>query len=63
MEAAVKFWVGWEKPQVVIRVEIVQVDLPTSSTCFQLLCLPCHYTTVKQFQSSVALQQMIMNLD
>ncbi|MED6258400.1 hypothetical protein ATANTOWER_006832 [Ataeniobius toweri] len=45
-----KFWVVWEKPMEGMRVEIMQADHPSSSTCFHILCLPCHYTTFEQFQ-------------
>ncbi|KAJ8333572.1 hypothetical protein SKAU_G00415800 [Synaphobranchus kaupii] len=49
LKELVKFWVGWEVPGEDMVVEIVNGQLPKSSTCFCTLCLPGHYTNFSQF--------------
>lgn len=45
----VKFWTGWEVPATEMKVEIVEAQFPTASTCFEKLRLPRHYTKYDTF--------------
>ena len=38
-----KFWTGWEVPTPLLKLEVVRVTHPTSSTCQDRLRLPSHY--------------------
>ncbi|KAL1006773.1 hypothetical protein UPYG_G00076890 [Umbra pygmaea] len=44
-----KFWIGWEVPSNTLKLEIVNSHgrnhLPTSSTCYERLRIPNHYTS------------------
>ncbi|XP_057676518.1 uncharacterized protein LOC130906327 isoform X2 [Corythoichthys intestinalis] len=53
LKKLVKFWVGWEVPLEEMRVEIVEGEFPTSSTCLRVLRLPGHYATFDDFQRSL----------
>ncbi|KAJ4946748.1 hypothetical protein JOQ06_008794 [Pogonophryne albipinna] len=49
----VKFWVGWELPMPDMQMEVIQGDHPTSSTCFHILRLPCHYSSYEQLHDNL----------
>ncbi|XP_057183745.1 uncharacterized protein LOC130550325 [Triplophysa rosa] len=48
-----RFWVGWERTEKNMAVEIVKSDLPRSSTCFCILRLPGHYTEFHSFSKDL----------
>ncbi|XP_073767217.1 uncharacterized protein isoform X2 [Danio rerio] len=48
-----KFWVGWERMEENMVVEIVKSDLPKSSTCFCVLRIPGHYSDYQSFVSDL----------
>ncbi|XP_077437384.1 uncharacterized protein LOC144061067 isoform X2 [Vanacampus margaritifer] len=49
LKRLLKFWVGWEIPMPDMKVEVVRAEHPTSSTCFQNLKLPGHYSHYTEF--------------
>ncbi|KAI4800295.1 hypothetical protein KUCAC02_013340 [Chaenocephalus aceratus] len=49
----VKFGVGWELPMPDMQMEVIQGDHPTSSTCFHILRLPCHYSSYEQLHDNL----------
>ncbi|XP_042610400.1 G2/M phase-specific E3 ubiquitin-protein ligase-like [Cyprinus carpio] len=49
LQQLVKFWVGWELPSAGMKVKVICADHPRSSTCFQILRLPGHYSTFQEF--------------
>nr|XP_055026707.1 uncharacterized protein LOC129416429 [Misgurnus anguillicaudatus]XP_055026708.1 uncharacterized protein LOC129416429 [Misgurnus anguillicaudatus] len=48
-----KFWVGWERMEANVAVEIVKSDFPKSSTCFCVLRLPGHYNDFQTFKKDL----------
>ncbi|XP_056585805.1 uncharacterized protein LOC130407137 isoform X1 [Triplophysa dalaica] len=48
-----RFWVGWERIEKNMGVEVVKSDLPRSSTCFCILRLPGHYTEFHSFSKDL----------
>ncbi|KAK2870672.1 hypothetical protein Q8A67_023199 [Cirrhinus molitorella] len=61
LKQLVKFWVGWEIPMASMKVEVVQAQYPTSSTCFRTLRLPGYYNSFREF--SVHLENCIATND
>ncbi|XDV35994.1 hypothetical protein PO909_005848 [Leuciscus waleckii] len=61
LQQLVKFWVGWELPSCGMKVEVVRSNHPRSSTCFQILRLPGHYSTFNEF--SMDLEACIATCD
>ncbi|XP_074498845.1 uncharacterized protein LOC141772085 [Sebastes fasciatus] len=53
LKSLIKFWIGWEVPATVMKVEIVEATLPTALTCFERLRLPRHYTAYKTFHQDL----------
>ncbi|XP_069382143.1 G2/M phase-specific E3 ubiquitin-protein ligase-like [Paralichthys olivaceus] len=53
LKSLIKFWIGWELPTTEMKVEVVEAALPTSSTCFEKLRLPRHYTTYQTFHQDL----------
>ncbi|XP_041841201.1 G2/M phase-specific E3 ubiquitin-protein ligase-like [Melanotaenia boesemani] len=49
LKALLKFWTGWELLPSELTLEIVNSDLPKSSTCFETLRLPAHYHDYQVF--------------
>lgn len=50
LKELLKFWTGWEIPSNDLQVEVMEGNLPRSSTCFQKLFIPAHYTCYSEFE-------------
>ncbi|XP_073718147.1 uncharacterized protein [Misgurnus anguillicaudatus] len=48
-----KFWVGWERMEANMAVEIVKSDFPKSSNCFCVLRQPGHYNDFQTFKKDL----------
>ncbi|XP_072554187.1 uncharacterized protein [Paramormyrops kingsleyae] len=48
-----KFWVGWEILPKELKVEFTTSSMPKTSTCFETLRLPGHYTDFPSFQTDM----------
>ncbi|XP_016343691.1 uncharacterized protein LOC107689983 [Sinocyclocheilus anshuiensis] len=48
-----KFWTGWDVLPRSLDVEVVDGNLPKSSTCYQTLKLPSHYKDYAAFESDI----------
>ncbi|KAK1172480.1 hypothetical protein AOXY_G5065 [Acipenser oxyrinchus oxyrinchus] len=47
------FWAGWEIPGKELQLQIVNSSFPKSSTCFEILLLPGHYTDYIAFERDI----------
>ncbi|XP_016387154.1 uncharacterized protein LOC107723140 [Sinocyclocheilus rhinocerous] len=48
-----RFWVGWEIPEENLVLEVVTAEYPVAHTCFNTLCLPCHYQNYTTFKKDM----------
>lgn len=48
-----KFWTGWDVLPRSLDVEVVDGNLPKSSTCYQTLKLPSHYKDYISFERDI----------
>lgn len=48
-----KFWTGWEVLSGQLKLEVVRGEFPKSSTCYQSLRIPGHFSTYEELKQAL----------